>query len=774
MKPDEDSMEDRVTLPILPIRGFFAYPGQSINFDVNRLGSLRALEKAVKDGTEILLGVQKDAMQERPGKEDLLDVVVSMRINKLFKEERVVRLQGDVLTRYLLVDFNPDGRGYQATVEKIEVPEVPPEEEQALRRELYESFEQYAEITSIVPQTMLRAMSIRHAGDMADLIAANLSGEYEDKYDIYMEIDPMERARKVYTLLKKEKKISQYRARLQAEVGKELREIQRESFLREELQTIQRQLGEADQDDLSDGLNMLLLDPGIPAVVKQKVEFEQKRLRKLPPMSQEAGLIQDYLDRIAEIPWKSEKDSFGMLDWIEKRLDRDHYGMERVKRRIVEFVAAKTLKPDVKSPVLCLVGPPGVGKTSIASSIATVLNRPYVRVSLGGVRDEAEIRGHRRTYVGAMPGRIVSAMIQAKSSKPVMLLDEIDKMASDLRGDPTAALLEVLDLSLNHEFRDAYTELPLDLSNVFFIATANALEGIPLPLMDRMEIIELESYSRQEKLEIATKYLLPKQRKEYGLKVYQLKLSQDALERIIAEYTREAGVRELERLIGSLCRKAARMIVEGSKKSLTVTDKNLASLMDEPPVKEDDEKRKPECGVVNGLAWTSLGGEVLTVETAVLEGSGKLELTGQMGDVMKESAQIALSVVRSHAIPERDAKYYKEHDVHVHIPAGAVPKDGPSAGVTLATAMYSALSGHAVRSDLAMTGELSLRGRVLPIGGLKEKILAARQKGIQEVLVPDLNRPDVEKLPDHVTEGMDIRYMQHIDEVWKEAVLSQP
>lgn len=767
-------MEDRLTLPILPIRGFFAYPGQSINFDVSRLPSLRALEKAVKDGTEILLGIQKDAMQERPGKEDLLDVVVSLRINRLFKEEGMVRLQGDVLTRYLLVDFNPSGRYYQATAEKIEMKEIPPEEEQALRRELYESFEQYAEMTNLVPQALLKAMTFRHVGDMADWIASNLSGEYENKCDIYMETDPMERARKVYILLKKEKIVSQYRARLQMEVGKELREIQRETFLREELQSIQRQLGEEDASDENDGINRLLSDPGVPKVVKQKVEFEQKRLRKMPSMAQEAGVIQDYLDRIVQIPWKKENDSFGMLDWIEKRLDRDHYGMERVKRRIVEFVAAKELKPDIKSPVLCLVGPPGVGKTSIASSIAAVLNRPYVRVSLGGVRDEAEIRGHRRTYVGAMPGRIVSAMIQAKSSKPVMLLDEIDKMASDLRGDPTAALLEVLDLSLNHEFRDAYTELPLDLSNVFFIATANTLEGIPLPLMDRMEIIELESYSRQEKLEIATKYLLPKQRKEYGLKVSQFKLSQDALERIIAEYTREAGVRELERLIGSLCRKAVRLIVEGSKKSLTVSDKNLVSLMDEPPIKEDDEKRKPECGVVNGLAWTSLGGEVLTVETAVLEGSGKLELTGQMGDVMKESAQIALSVVRSHAIPERDAKYYKEHDVHVHIPAGAVPKDGPSAGVTLATAMYSALSGHAVRSDLAMTGELSLRGRVLPIGGLKEKILAARQKGIQEVLVPDLNRQDVEKLPAHVTDGMDIRYMSHIDEVWKEAVLSQP
>ena len=763
-------MEDRLTLPILPIRGFFAYPGQSINFDVSRLPSLCALEKVVKDGTEILLGIQKDAMQERPGKEDLLDVVVSMRINRLFKEEGMVRLQGDVLTRYLLVDFNPTGRCYQATVEKIKMKEISPEEEQALRRELYESFEQYAEMTNLVPQALLKTMTFRHVGDMADWVAANLSGEYEDKYDIYMETDPMERARKVYVLLKKEKIVSQYRAHLQMEVGKELREIQRETFLREELQSIQRQLGEEDESDENDGINRLLSDPEVPKVVKQKVEFEQKRLRKMPSMSQEAGVIQDYLDRVVQIPWKKESDSFGMLDWIEKRLDRDHYGMDRVKRRIVEFVAAKELKPDIKSPVLCLVGPPGVGKTSIASSIAAVLNRPYVRVSLGGVRDEAEIRGHRRTYVGAMPGRIVSAMIQAKSSKPVMLLDEIDKMASDLRGDPTAALLEVLDLSLNHEFRDAYTELPLDLSNVFFIATANTLEGIPLPLMDRMEIIELESYSRQEKLQIATKYLLPKQRKEYGLKVSQFKLSQDALEKMIAEYTREAGVRELERLIGSLCRKAARMIVEGTKKSLTVTDKNLASLMDEPPMKEDDEKREPECGVVNGLAWTSLGGEVLTVETAVLEGSGKLELTGQMGDVMKESAQIALSVVRSHTIPERDAKYYKEHDVHVHIPAGAVPKDGPSAGVTLATAMYSALSGRKVRSDLAMTGELSLRGRVLPIGGLKEKILAARQKGIREVLVPDLNRQDVEKLPAHVIEGMDIRYMVHIDEVWKEAI----
>lgn len=747
------------------------YPRQRINFDVNRPASLRALEKAVGDGSEILLGIQKDAMQERPGADDLMEVAVSMRVVKLFKEERIVRVQGEILTRYILEEFHPRGRYYSATVRKIPMADIPPEEEQALCRELRECFEEYAQMAGLAPQSVYMVTGIRHAGDLADWIAATVPAEYADKYDVYMEIDPMKRARRTYAWLTREKRILQLRRGLQEEVGKELQDLQRENFLREELQSIQRQLGELDEEESYDDLKLFLLDSQIPNVVKQKVEAEQKRLEKLPSMSQEAGVIQDYLDRVRQIPWKKEQDSFGMLEWIEKQLNKDHYGMERVKRRIIEFVAAKVLKPDVKSPVLCLVGPPGIGKTSIASSIARVLNRPYVRVSLGGIRDEAEIRGHRRTYVGAMPGRIVNAMIQAKSSKPLMLLDEIDKMASDLRGDPTAALLEVLDLSLNQEFRDAYIELPLDLSNVFFIATANTLEGIPLPLMDRMEIIELESYSRQEKLEIGTRYLLPKQRKEYGLKVNQFKISPEALEKMIAEYTREAGVRELERLIASLCRKAARMIVEGSKKSLSVTDKNLASLMDEAPMKEDDEKRSPECGVVNGLAWTSLGGEVLTVETAVLEGSGKLELTGQMGDVMKESVQIALSVVRGHEIPGRDARFYKEHDVHVHIPAGAVPKDGPSAGVTLATAMYSALSGYKVRSDLAMTGELSLRGRVLPIGGLKEKILAARQKGIGEVLVPEQNRPDVEKLPEHVTEGMDIRYMSHIDEVWREAVI---
>lgn len=764
-------MEERITLPILPLRGFIIFPRQIVNFDVSRGQSLRALEKALDDGSEVFLGIQKEMLQEKPGKDDLLDVVVSMRIMKLFKEERIVRVLGEVITRYRLVEFDTEGPYYQATAEKIPAAQVDPEYEQALSRTLRESFEEYAQLADVVPQAVYMALGLRHAGDIADMIAANIPGEIEDKLDIYLELDPMERGKKMTAYLEREKKIFEMRKKLQAEVGKEIRDVQKESFLREELQLIQRQLGEEpDEEEETTELEAMLRDEEIPEVVRQKIRTEKKRLDKLPPMSQESGVIQDYLDRLREIPWKKEPDFSPDLTCAQQELDEDHYGMEKVKRRILEFIAARRLMSEASSPVLCLVGPPGIGKTSIASSIARVLGREYVRVSLGGVRDEAEIRGHRRTYVGAMPGRIVHALIQAGTSNPLMLLDEIDKMSSDLRGDPTAALLEVLDTSLNREFRDAYIELPVDLSDVFFITTANTLEGIPLPLLDRMEIIELESYSRQEKLGIAVKYLLPKQRKHYGLKASQFKISGDAMEKLIAEYTREAGVRELERLIGSLCRKAARLIVEEGRKGLSVTVKNLTALMDEPPMEEDREKRQPECGVVNGLAWTSLGGEVLTVETAVLEGSGKLELTGQMGDVMKESAQIALSVVRSHPIPGRDAAFYKEHDLHIHIPAGAVPKDGPSAGVTLATAMYSALSGRRVRSDLAMTGELSLRGRVLPIGGLKEKLLAARQRGIYEVLVPERNRPDVEKLPEHVTEGMKILYMSHVDEVLKEAI----
>ncbi len=759
-------MSREMVLPILPLRGFIVFPRQIVNFDVRPQAALKALETAVGDGSEVLLGIQKNASRETPDEDGLWDVVMSMRVNKLFKEEdKSVRVLGEVLRRYRLLDFRKEGRFYAARVEEIEEAETDPVYEMTLCRALKESFEKFANQGEVVPHAVFTSMSLQHAGDLADLVAANIPLEQAEQLDLFLATDPIERAKKVLGLLDREINIQQMRQKLHSEVGQEIREIQKEQFLREEMALIRRQLGEDEEyDEVDPELDAMAADPEIPQVVREKIQQEVKRLYKMPPMSQEYGVIQDYLDRVKQVPWKKEAEPDPDPAAVRHILDSDHYGMERIKERIEEFVAVRKINPEIKAPVICLVGPPGVGKTSVASSIARALGRPYVRVSLGGVRDEAEIRGHRRTYIGSMPGRIISALCQAGSSHPLMLLDEVDKMASDLRGDPTAALLEVLDTSLNTEFRDAYMELPVDLSHVFFLTTANTLESIPIPLIDRMEIIELESYSRQEKAEIAMKYLLPRQRRENGLKASQLKINRRVMEQIIADYTREAGVRELERLIGSLCRKAAMHIVEG-KNGLTVTLSNLAGLMDEPPMREDEEKRSAECGVVNGLAWTSMGGEVLTIETAILSGSGRLELTGQMGDVMKESAQIALSVARKYSYPGRTAAFYKENDVHLHIPAGAVPKDGPSAGVTMATAMVSALSGIPVRGDVAMTGEVSLRGRVLPIGGLKEKLLAARQRGLFEVIVPELNRKDVEKLHAHITEGMTIRYVEKIEQV---------
>ncbi len=766
---------DSIILPILPTRGFVVYPGQNVNFEVFRPQSLRALERAMSLGTMAFLGIQKNEMTENPEQDDLWDIVVSMKIEKVFKEQKDVRVLGLIGKRYRLLRFDTVKPYYEAEAAPIEETVYDADTEIAMCRMLKDAFRDYAQNADVVPHALYVASHLNEMGEVADVIAANLPESEFSRMELYLETDPQKRASKILARIDREKKISEMRRSLQQQVGREMRDIQKESFLREELEIIHRELGdEPGSDDTDPRISELLQNPNVPKDVVEKVKLEQKRLDNMQPMSPEYGLIEDYLERVASVPWTDKAVQNADTVSVRNVLDEAHYGMKRVKDRVVEFAAARKLKKDLPCPVLCLVGPPGIGKTSVASSIAESLNRPFVRVSLGGVRDEAEIRGHRRTYVGAMPGRIINALIQAKKANPVMLLDEIDKMASDLRGDPTAALLEVLDNSLNSAFRDTYLELPVDLSDVFFITTANTLEGIPLPLIDRMEIIEMESYSREEKLEIAVKYLLPRQRAVYGLKATQLRITRPVISRIITEYTREAGVRELERLLGALCRKASVAIVEKGETGIRVTEKNLASLMEDPPIIEDSEKREPEAGVVNGLAWTALGGEVLTIETAVLTGNGRLEMTGQMGGVMKESAQIALSVVRGYPIDGKDAEFYKEHDLHIHIPAGAVPKDGPSAGVTMATAMYSALSGRKVRSDVAMTGELSLRGRVLPIGGLKEKLLAAREKGLMEVFVPELNREDVEKLPEHVTKDMRIRYVTHIDTILENVVIGFP
>lgn len=762
----------KVTYPLVPVRGFAVFPGQTVTFDVHKNSSLRGIETAMRESTPIVLGLRKDTPSNKMDVTALEEVVLKLRVLKIFKEDGNVRIMAEVLERQHILRFENTPDGFIAQVEPIAELPLDPDYEEMLCRELKDSFEQYAHDENLVPQAFVHMYASQNVGEITDIILANLPLEPQDKIPFIVEVDSAKRATYALALLEKEKRISAMRKSLHQEVGRSIGDMQKESFLREEMNLIQRELGD-DPDDNSDAAIERFLDnPKIDERVKEHVENEYRRLGKFMPMSQEYSVVRDYLDRVLEVPWIPVTKPYAYnLAKTREKLDQSHYGMKRIKDRVVEYAAAKTHNPSLPCPVLCLVGPPGVGKTSVASAIADVLKRPYVRVSLGGVRDEAEIRGHRKTYVGAMPGRIVNALIQAKAPNPVMLLDEIDKMNADLRGDPTAALLEVLDSSINQEFRDSYLEMPVDLSDVFFITTANSLDGIPLPLYDRMEIIELESYSLDEKMEIAKHYLIPRQRKCYALSASQFKIRAGALKRIITDYTHEAGVRELERLIGSLCRKAVIRIVDDERSMLNVTEENLASLMDEPPMKDDEEKRAAEVGVVNGLAWTQLGGEMLVIETQILEGTGKLELTGQLGDVMKESAQIALSLVRGHQIEGIGEKFYKEHDIHIHIPAGATPKDGPSAGVTLTTAVYSAISGRKVRSDVAMTGEVSLRGRVLPIGGLKEKLLAAKRRGIKLVLVPKQNQVDVEKLSTDITKQLTIRYVEKVDEVLKAVLI---
>lgn len=769
-------MEDKIlTIPAVALRGMTILPGMVAHFDISRDKSLRAVEEAMKGDQKLFIVTQKDTEKEDPQGEDLYEVGLLAVVRQVVKlQKNIMRVLIEGIGRAEIYEYTQTADYMQARVivyDQEDDEQLPEQAKSAMLLSVQETFAKYARVHGKIGQDVMR--QVQEETDLLkllDYVGNSLVISYKKKQKLLEAVTLTARYEAVLSSLLQETEILALKRDFQKKVQEHVDKNQKDYLLREQMQVIREELGESNTETDAQEYEKKLQELQASGEVKARIHKEIERFQGISGNSSESTVSRGYIETLLELPWDAVSEDNKDLKHAQKILDEDHYGLEKVKERILEFLAVRNLTGKGESPIICLVGPPGTGKTSIARSIARALDKKYVRISLGGVRDEAEIRGHRRTYVGAMPGRIVNGLRMAGVKNPLMLLDEIDKMSSDLRGDPTAALLEVLDTSLNREFRDAYIELPVDLSDVFFITTANTLEGIPLPLLDRMEIIELESYSRQEKLGIAVKYLLPKQRKHYGLKASQFKISRDAMEKLIAEYTREAGVRELERLIGSLCRKAARQIVEEGRKGLSVTVKNLITLMDEPPMEEDRERRQPECGVVNGLAWTSLGGEVLTVETAVLEGTGKLELTGQMGDVMKESAQIALSVVRSHPIPERDAAFYKEHDLHIHIPAGAVPKDGPSAGVTLATAMYSALSGRRVRSDLAMTGELSLRGRVLPIGGLKEKLLAARQRGIYEVLVPERNRPDVEKLPEHVTEGMKILYMSHVDEVLKEAI----
>ena len=766
-----------MTIPAIALRGLCVLPKMVIHFDVSRKKSILALEKSMVEDQKVFLIAQKSVQDEEPGQDDLYRIGTIGTIKQILKlPGGVVRVLVEGLERASLSSLDSSDGYLQAEVEvcpaeePLEADEVTRE---AMCRILKEHIEDYALANSSLSREAAAVlMEIGTLEELLDEIPAHIPLSLENKQQIIEASTVAEKYVLIEKILGTEVEISHFKQEFQEKVKERIDKNQKEYILREQMKLIKEELGEdtiqADAEQFEKKLSGLKAGKDI----KEKISKEIGRYKTMPMGSQEAYVSRNYIETLLELPWnKMSRDSKDLIR-AEQILEEDHYGLEKIKERIVEFLAVRTLTGKGESPILCLVGPPGTGKTSIAQSIARALGKKYVRICLGGVRDEGEIRGHRRTYVGAMPGRIASALIQAGTANPLMLLDEVDKVGSDYKGDPSSALLEILDSAQNSKFRDHYVELPLDLSNVLFIATANTTQTIPKPLLDRMEIIEVSSYTENEKFHIAERYLVKKQRKKNGLKEDQFSVSENAVRRIIHNYTREAGVRELERKIGDLCRKAAREILEGKKTHVRVTESNLEKYLGKELVRYETANEEDAVGIVRGLAWTSVGGDTLEVEVNLMPGSGKLQLTGQMGDVMKESAEAALTYVRSVSPAYQvDSDIYEKNDIHVHIPEGAVPKDGPSAGITMATAMMSAVTNKKVKADLAMTGEITLRGRVLPIGGLKEKLLAAKMADIHTVLVPGTNRPNVQELSREIVEGMDIKYVGNMDEVLKEALI---
>ena len=774
-----------VTMPALALRGLTIFPNMLLHFDVGRESSIKALDEAMTSGQTIFLVAQRDLAVENPQEGDLYT------IGTISNVRQILRLPGDNVR--VMVEGVSRGRLCQV-VETLphlqaEVEPIPAEQPvrrsahtEALIRRTYELFETYIELApKMTPDILLSVLSSEDPGYIADYIAQNLPMRTGDKQTILEELRPVRRLEKLYHSLRREVEVLELEQEMQNKVRDQLTHNQRDYVLREQLKVLQQELGEDQQgggDQEFSDYRRQIEKAKLPEEVKEKLEKELHRLEKQPFGSAEATVIRNYLDTVLELPWGKKTKERVNVEAARKVLDADHFGLEKVKNRILEFLAVKQLAPQLKGQILCLVGPPGVGKTSIASSVAKAVHRNMARISLGGVHDEAEIRGHRKTYVGAMPGRIIAAIRQAGSCNPLLLLDEIDKLGNDQRGDPSSALLEVLDGEQNSTFRDHFLEVPFDLSDVLFITTANTLDTIPRPLLDRMEVIELTSYTDEEKLQIAKRHLLPKELKRHGLTRTQMKLTDGAIRALVRNYTREAGVRILERELGALCRKAAMRVVSEGVKSVHITEENLETYLGIPRYHPDRLPETEQIGVVNGLAWTSVGGEILEVEVGVVPGTGKVELTGNLGDVMKESAHAALTYIRSRAHQLGiDEKFYKNRDIHIHFPEGAVPKDGPSAGIAITTAMVSALTNTPVRRDLAMTGEVTLRGRVLPIGGLKEKTMAAYRNGIRTVILPADNEKDLEEIDQTVRAGLRFITVEQVDAVLAEAltmdVLSQ-
>lgn len=770
-------MKEKTTkvLPLLALRGILVFPNMIMHLDVGREKSVAALEKAMVEDNEIFLVSQRQANLDDPRPEDLFTMGTVAGIKQILKlPGGTVRVLVEGISRAKVLNFLEWEPLFLAEIEVLEDDNAVTANTEVYMRALLHQFERYIKMSKKIPaDTMLSVTEVEDPGRLADLISTHLSLKIEQKQQVLEAVSIDSRLELLTEILTRENEMLEVERRLGARVRKQMESNQREYYLREQLKAIQKELGE--RDGVSDDVEQfrdLLAQAVMPEVAREKIEKEIDRLERTPPASPENVVLRNYLDWALSLPWGKESQDRLDLKKAANILDQDHYALEKVKERILEFLAVRKLAKKLKSPIICLIGPPGVGKTSLAKSVARALQREFVRISLGGVRDEAEIRGHRRTYIGAMPGRIIQGMRQAGTSNPVFLMDEVDKMSTDFRGDPSAALLEVLDPEQNSTFSDHYIEVPFDLSKVLFITTANTQFSIPQPLQDRMEIIYISGYTEEEKQEIVRRHVLPKLLQEHGLTKDQLRFSPQAITNVIRLYTREAGVRDLERNLARACRKVAREVVEGNQGLIRITVQNLHQYLGAPRYKRHSQELEPAVGIATGLAWTQYGGEVLNVEATVMPGSGRLTLTGKLGDVMKESAQAALSFVRSRSEAQGvSPDFFQKHDIHVHVPEGAIPKDGPSAGITIASALFSAISGKKVLRNIAMSGEITLQGRVLPVGGIKEKVLAAHRMGIETIILPRENEKDGEEIPAKIKSKLKLVWVEEIDSVLKRVII---
>ncbi len=763
-------------VPLLPVRDVVVFNYMILPLFVGRERSINAVDAALNSNRHILISTQKEEKTDDPGPEEVHSVgtlATIMRMLKMPDGRLKVLVQG--VTRARITGYVQNEPFHMVEIEPIEEDEVrePSPQLEAMVRTAREQSEKILSLRGIASPDVLAVLNnVEEPGRLADLIASNLRMKIEDAQEILACEDPVQRLALVNKQLIKEAEVAEMQAKIQSMAKEGMDKAQREFFLREQLKAIRKELGDSaeGEEDLEE-LRVALKKAGLPKEVRKEADKQLKRLESMHPESSEATVIRTYLDWLVELPWKKLSKDQLIIQKAKTVLDDDHYGLDKVKDRILEYLSVRKLNPDMKGPILCFVGPPGVGKTSLGRSIASSLGRKFVRMSLGGIRDEAEIRGHRRTYIGSMPGRIIQSIKQAGTRNPVIMLDEVDKVGTDFRGDPSSALLEVLDPEQNFTFSDHYLNVPFDLSKVMFICTANVLDTIPSALLDRMEVIRIPGYTEAEKIKIARRYLLPRQIKENGLKPEDVVISDQIVSKMIREYTREAGLRNLERELGSVCRKLARKVAEGESGTFTVTARMLNKLLGVARFLENEKDKELYPGVALGLAWTPVGGEVLHVEVSTMPGKGKLILTGQLGEVMKESAQAALSIARNRAgTLGLEPDFAEKNDIHIHVPAGATPKDGPSAGVTLVTALFSALTNTPARNDLAMTGEITLRGRVMPVGGIKEKILAAVAHGLKVVLIPAQNKKDLQEVPADLLRKIKVRYVEHVDEIWPQVV----